>query len=162
VTRVRRKKRAKPLIRSVLAKVKRWLEGDQAGEWRSAGGVVVDKKGAVALIRQHKKWTFPKGRVDPGEAINQAARREVYEETGLKARITAYLGVVVGVRHVTHYFLMHLERDEGVHDDEVDEVRFVKPAKAEDMLDSRRDRRLLARALEAIEGKEPKTPTIDP
>jgi ADP-ribose pyrophosphatase YjhB (NUDIX family) len=142
-----RKKR--PLLRRVLAKVGRWLEGDTSGTWASAGGVVVDLKGQIALIRQKKKWTFPKGRVDPGEAINAAARREVYEETGLRARIVDYLGVVVGERHVTHYFLMRLERDDGVHDDEVDEVKFVKPSKAKELLKSRRDRRVLERAREA-------------
>jgi 8-oxo-dGTP pyrophosphatase MutT (NUDIX family) len=157
-----RTKRGKPLFRTVLAKVKRWLEGEEAGQWRSAGGVVVDRKGAVALIRQKKKWTFPKGRVDPGEGINQAARREVYEETGLRVRIVSYLGVLVGVRHVTHYFLMRLEKDDGVHDDEVDEVRFVKLSKAEDLLGSRRDRWILERAQKVLAGREPKRPTINP
>jgi len=159
----RRNRAARPrkLLRKVVAGVRRWLQGDEEGTWRSAGGVVVDDSGAVALIRQGEKWTFPKGRLDPGEAINQAARREVYEEAGLRARITNYLGVLEGERHETHYFLMELEQDTGVHDDEADEVRFFKPSKAKEMLQSKRDRRVLRRAMKSLEGHEHTDPLID-
>ena len=153
-----RTKRGKGAFRRALEKVARWLEGKGTGQWRSAGGVVVDRRGAVALIRQKKKWTFPKGRVDPGEAINHAARREVLEEAGLEVRICEYLGVSLGLRHVTHYFLMSLDRNVSDHDDEVDEVRFMKPAKAEKLL-TRRDRRVLKRALAALAGEEQSHPT---
>jgi diadenosine hexaphosphate hydrolase (ATP-forming) len=155
-------KRPKPLMSRVLRQVRRWLQGNQTGTWRSAGGVVFNGRGAVAIIRQGDRWTFPKGRVDPGEAINQAARREVLEEAGLRARITSYLGVLEGLRHETHYFLMTLEVDVGVRDDEADEVRFVKPPKAKELLSSRRDRRVLRRAVKRMEGHEHADPRIDP
>ncbi|MDI6870269.1 MAG: NUDIX domain-containing protein [Bacillota bacterium] len=58
----------------------------------SAGGVVVDG-GQVLVIRHARgEWIMPKGHVEPGEEPEQAALREVREETGLEARIIAPLG----------------------------------------------------------------------
>ena len=55
----------------------------------SAGGIVFRRDGArtlVLLIRDsYRNWGFPKGHVEPGEAPDQAALREVGEETGLGA-----------------------------------------------------------------------------
>lgn len=157
--------RAKPRpkkSRSFLTRVREWLESSEAGNWRSAGGLVVNQKGAIAIIRQGKRWTFPKGRLDPGETLNQAARREVFEEAGLSARITAYLGVREGERHDTHYFLMKLQQDVGVRDDEADEVRFVKPAKARELLHSRGDLLILRRAVACLAGRAIKIPDPAP
>lgn len=156
---VRRTGAVKRVLRSLFAKARELLEAERAGRWSSAGGVVVDR-GTLAIIRQKRKWTLPKGRVDPGESISTAARREVLEETGLRASVTEYLGVAEGARHDTHWFLMKLQADEGNHDDEVDEVKFVKPGKAKKLLSSRRDLLVLQRALAALAGRPPKDPRI--
>jgi len=145
----------KRVLRSLAAKAKRLLQGVAEERWSSAGGVVV-VSGTVALIRQKKTWTLPKGRVDPGESVSRAARREVLEETGLRVSVTEYLGVLEGLRHDTHWFLMSLQAEEGDHDDEVDEVRFVKPGKARRLLRAGSDKRVLARALAALAGRPPK------
>ncbi len=50
----------------------------------AAGGVVTNKKGKVLFIYRNDKWDLPKGKVDKGETIKQAAIREVEEETGVK------------------------------------------------------------------------------
>jgi ADP-ribose pyrophosphatase YjhB (NUDIX family) len=147
------------MFRSLASRAKSLLHRVGEDRWNSAGGVVVSG-GTIALIRQKKTWTLPKGRVDPGESVSRAARREVLEETGLRAAITEYLGVVEGARHDTHWFLMELQADEGEHDDEVDEVRFVKPGKARRLLAFGRDKRVLARALAALAGRPPKGPRI--
>jgi len=153
--------RVKRALHSLFAKAKRLIHSAGDDRWWSAGGVVVDD-GTVAIIRQKKKWTLPKGRVDPGESVSRAARREVFEETGLRADVTEYLGVAEGLRHDTHWFLMRLVSDEGEHDEnEVDEIRFVKPAKARKLLGSRRDRLVLDRALQALAGRPPKDPRIE-
>lgn len=149
----------KRAIRSLFARARAIIEGPDRDRWVSAGGVVFDGE-VVALIRQKKRWTLPKGRVDPGESISRAARREVLEETGLRATVIEYLGMSESPRKDTHWFLMSLVRDEGEHDDEVDEIRFVKSGKALKLLDSKKDRLVLQRALAALDGRPPRDPRI--
>ena len=50
----------------------------------AAGGVVQNPKGEVLLIHRLGSWDLPKGKIDPGETPQQAAIREVQEETGLQ------------------------------------------------------------------------------
>jgi 8-oxo-dGTP pyrophosphatase MutT (NUDIX family) len=49
----------------------------------AAGGVVRNKRGEYLLIYRRGKWDLPKGKLDNGENYQQAALREVEEETGL-------------------------------------------------------------------------------
>ena len=66
----------------------------------SAGGLVVDKSGAMGLLigridkRGRTLWSLPKGHIEPGESPEEAALREVLEETGIKSSITRSLGVI--------------------------------------------------------------------
>jgi 8-oxo-dGTP pyrophosphatase MutT (NUDIX family) len=57
-----------------------------------AGGVVIKDHKVVSLRRKNGVWLMPKGHVEPGETLEEAAVREVWEETGLKARVIAPLG----------------------------------------------------------------------
>ncbi|AWX45417.1 8-oxo-dGTP diphosphatase [Flagellimonas maritima] len=50
----------------------------------AGGGFVTNKKGKVLFIYRNNKWDLPKGKVDKGESIENAAMREVEEETGVK------------------------------------------------------------------------------
>jgi 8-oxo-dGTP pyrophosphatase MutT (NUDIX family) len=50
----------------------------------AAGGVVTNNKGKVLFIFRNEKWDLPKGKLDPGESIEECALREVEEETGVK------------------------------------------------------------------------------
>jgi 8-oxo-dGTP diphosphatase len=67
-------------------------EGSAEPEVRAAGGVVwrVDD-GAVTVLLVHRPkygdWTFPKGKLEPGESDIEAARREVSEETGFECEL---------------------------------------------------------------------------
>ena len=66
-----------PLLVMVLLKRKmRWV--------RAAGCVVQDEEGNMLLIRRNGRWDLPKGKVEPGETLLQAALRETTEETGLQ------------------------------------------------------------------------------
>jgi ADP-ribose pyrophosphatase YjhB (NUDIX family) len=122
-------------------------------KWTSAGGVVVDGRGRVALVRQRDRkgrwrWTLPKGRIEPGETPEQAALREVHEESGLRARIVRPLTMHEGRLHFTCYFEMALVRNDGVHDGETRQVVLVPLAEAAHLLRSRRDLRVLRRLVE--------------
>ena len=51
----------------------------------SAGGVVANSEGKVLMVSQHgTSWSLPKGHIDSGEEALDAARREIYEETGIR------------------------------------------------------------------------------
>ena len=71
----------------------------------SAGGIVLrlrsgstvrkGKSESEALVTQHsghRGWDFPKGHIETGETSEQAALREVEEETGIRARILEKVG----------------------------------------------------------------------
>lgn len=50
----------------------------------AAGGVIVDPQGRVVVVRQRARtWSLPKGHVEDGEGVLDAARREIVEECGL-------------------------------------------------------------------------------
>ena len=58
----------------------------------AAGGLVKNKKGKVLFIFREGKWDLPKGKLDKGESMEDAAIREVEEETGVKGlKIVRYL-----------------------------------------------------------------------
>ena len=93
----------------------------------SAGGVVV-RDGRLLLISTAggKRWQLPKGRVEPGETSEQAAVREVREETGVTGRIVAPLpgvdywfaeGRAKRIRkHVDYYLLAYVSGSEADFD----------------------------------------------
>lgn len=51
---------------------------------RAAGGIVTDDNGDRLLILRNGRWDLPKGKVEQGETLLQAAIREVEEETGIQ------------------------------------------------------------------------------
>lgn len=58
----------------------------------AGGGVIRNSKGEYLFIRRNKKWDLPKGRVEKGESFQEAAVREVMEETGIKdLKVTQFL-----------------------------------------------------------------------
>lgn len=52
---------------------------------KSAGGIVLGNSGDIALVRNREDtlWFFPKGHVEEDETLEEAARREIAEETGI-------------------------------------------------------------------------------
>ena len=53
----------------------------------AAGGVVSNKNGEILFIHRIGRWDLPKGKIEKGESLEQAALREIEEETGLKELI---------------------------------------------------------------------------
>ena len=122
-------------------------------KWTSAGGVVVNEKGEIALVKPSGgfggyQWTYPKGGQESGETLEQTALREVKEESGLVGKIVAPLGKFEGTSSFTYYFLMKLEQETGHHDQETEEVKFVTPEKARGMLNPGRDQKVLDKVLQ--------------
>ena len=119
----------------------------------AAGGVVV-RDGLVLLVHRprYDDWTFPKGKLDPGELFEQAALREVEEETGLRCSLGRELPAARydagGRPKLVRYWLMTAQ-DEApfVPNDETDEVRWATPGEALSLLSYDRDREVLAAAI---------------
>ena len=125
---------------------------------RAAGGVVVrrgpDGRPELVLIHRprYRDWSLPKGKRDPGETDEEAALREVDEETGFRCRLGMELPSVSytdrnGRAKVVRYWLMEREGGEFRPNHEVDEVRWVGAEEAERLLTHDRDRELVAEAL---------------
>ena len=50
-----------------------------------SGGIIINNKDEVVIVNQnYDSWSLPKGHIDEGETIMEAAIREIYEETGIK------------------------------------------------------------------------------
>ena len=124
---------------------------------RAAGAVVTRKGGDVVLVHRPKydDWSFPKGKLDPGEHATAAAVREVAEETGLHVRLGPALpcqryGVGNGRMKSVSYWTARVVGDEdvsGYHPNaEVDQVQWVPWDKAAELLSYKRDRATLAAA----------------
>ena len=62
----------------------------------AAGGVVQNEEGKVLFIYRKKRWDLPKGKVEKGETLEEGAKREVKEETGVKK---IKVGELVGVTY---------------------------------------------------------------
>lgn len=129
----------------------------------SAGGVVI-RDGDLLLISTGggRRWQLPKGRIEAGESAEQAAVREVREETGVTGRVVAPLA---GVdywfadgsarrikKHVDFFLLSYVEGTEANFDShEVDEAKWFPGADALARLTHASERRVAAEALEKIE-----------
>ena len=115
----------------------------------AAGGVVV-RDGRVLLVHRprYDDWTFPKGKLDPGESFEEAAVREVEEETGLRCTLGDELPStrydVGGRPKLVRYWLMTPESEAAFEaNDETDDLRWLTPEDASGLLTYARDRFLL-------------------
>ena len=133
----------------------------------SAGGVVYrrDDDGIeVALASRRTRrgrlaWGLAKGGIEEDESTEDAALREVREETGLDAEIEASLGETryfyvwehVRIRKTVHFFLMrHTGGDFDDRDDEMEEIRWFPLDRALKRAAYRGEREVLGRAAELL------------
>jgi 8-oxo-dGTP diphosphatase len=115
---------------------------------RAAGGIV-RRDGRVLLVHRPKydDWAFPKGKLERDESWEEAAVREVEEETSLRCRLGPFAGAThypmrEGMKEV-RYFLMEPDGEPRAQH-EVDEVRWVTAEEAQELLSYDYDRELLS------------------
>jgi 8-oxo-dGTP pyrophosphatase MutT (NUDIX family) len=132
----------------------------------SAGGVVVRGDEVIVIVPTRRAadgsrvLALPKGHVDPGETPIQAAEREVREETGAVAEPVRELGETrywyrrdgrtIG-KTVMFFLFRYLEGDSEDHDDEVEEVRWLSLAQAQEQLSHAAEREIVALAVACLE-----------
>ena len=122
-----------------------------------AVGIVCLRGDAVLLIRRGKaprmgEWSLPGGRIEPGERAVDAALRELAEETGVTARITALIDVVDGIfaESRLHYVLIDYAAEwvsgEPVAGDDALEARFVPLDQVDELIEWSETRRIIGLA----------------
>ncbi len=131
---------------------------------QAAGGLIVRRQGralqvVVAHRPAHLDWSFPKGKLEPGESFETAALREVREETGMSCRLLRFIGHTdyldrKGRPKAVAYWVMAAESGFFTPNEEVDELRWLSPEAASRALSYPRDRELVA-VLMAADQVEP-------
>lgn len=134
----------------------------------SAGGVVFRQQDhqvdiALILVGPKLRWQLPKGTLNPDEQIEQAALREVREETGIVAELLDLLerieywfyatraGQRVRFHKFVHFYLMRFQSgDVKDHDHEVEEARWVEIDEAIEMLAFDSEKKIVEKARDWI------------
>jgi 8-oxo-dGTP pyrophosphatase MutT (NUDIX family) len=121
---------------------------------RAAGGIVLrdGPNGTEALLvhrPRYDDWSLPKGKLREGESDEEAALREVEEETSLVCGLVRELASSSyvdgrGRPKVVRYWLMEPIAGEAAPQNEVDEVRWLLLEQAAALLSYDRDRAVLA------------------
>jgi len=133
------------------------LESGEEPEVKAAGGVPV-RSGPdgpeVAVIHRPKyeDWSLPKGKLDDGEDFEQAALREVEEETGYRCKPSIELPPVSYLdrkarRKLVRYWLMEPIEGQFEPHGEVDEIRWVPMEEADRLLTYDHDKEIVREGL---------------
>jgi 8-oxo-dGTP pyrophosphatase MutT (NUDIX family) len=135
----------------------------------SAGGVLVrfGPHGVEVLLASRRTrrgdlvWGLPKGLVEEDEAPEDAAVREVREETGYRGTIRESLGDVsywfvwegTRIRKTVHFFLMDADDEPpGPRDREMEEVRWFPLEEAADVAGFDSEKKVILKAAQAVPG----------
>jgi ADP-ribose pyrophosphatase YjhB (NUDIX family) len=127
---------------------------------RSAGGVVTNEEGKVLVVNQHgTSWSLPKGHIDPGENALAAAKREIYEESGIRdlefvRELGSYERHKIGVnggddrselKVITMFLFRTSEKSLKPVDSENPEARWVEKSKVGLLLTHEKDKEFFGR-----------------
>ena len=131
----------------------------------SAGGIIFKKeKGEVkVLVTQHSKhkgWEFPKGHLEIAETSEQAALREVEEETGVKAKVLEKAGTTQYFYYdddkqkcfktVNYFFMQFLELGEATTASEVSDKKWLPVEKVEAQLTFKSTKEMWEKAKKSV------------
>jgi 8-oxo-dGTP diphosphatase len=112
----------------------------------------------IALVHRprYDDWSLPKGKIDENETALACAYREVFEETGIKARFTRQLGAVEyedngAQKRVKYWVAQALGASDFVANEEVDQLRWLNPTDSIELATHQSDKEMIERFLE-IEG----------
>ena len=97
----------------------------------AAGGLVENEQGQYLLIHRRGKWDLPKGKLDPGETIEQCAVREVEEETGLQQ--PQLIKPITVTYHTYNEFGKHILKDSHWYQMKVTGKQLLVPQTEEDI-----------------------------
>ena len=109
---------------------------------RAAGGLVKNKKDEILMIFRRGKWDLPKGKLDENESIEECAKREVQEETGLQhlkiirpIEITYHTYVQFGKHNLkeSYWYLMKATSDEKLIPQTEEDITEIVWAKKDDL-----------------------------
>ncbi len=130
----------------------------------SSGGIVINNNQVLVIKTKNLKnevvYTFPKGHIEPKESSQDAALREVEEETGVKCKIIkkiknikywfVYKGEKI-LKQVTWYLMQPIEIPRGIHLSdsscgikEVDEVLWIDLDKVTEILSYKSDKEIIS------------------
>jgi 8-oxo-dGTP pyrophosphatase MutT (NUDIX family) len=127
--------------KEIIKKLKEKIPVNKAG-----GGLVYNKKGEALFILRNGKWDLPKGGLNKSEEIEDAAIREVEEETGVnQLKITNKLQKTYHIfkrngkykLKITQWFEMHTDFDGetiGQAEEGIEKVAWLNPAQIEEAL----------------------------
>lgn len=112
----------------------------------AAGGLITNKKGEYLMILRNGAWDLPKGWQEKGEEIKKTAEREVYEETGLRAKgrkllcithHTYHLGKKFIIKHTYWYSMNYLGTTTPAPqtEEEITECKWVKTGSLKEHLE---------------------------
>lgn len=120
--------------------------------WREVNGQLLV---AVVHRKRYSDWSWPKGKVDPGESLPQAAVREIREETGLKVKLGVHLGtqnytLANGAAKEVHYWAAKvtdksLATSNFKPDDEVEKIEWMTPEQLDQVLSYEQDKEFLVK-----------------
>ncbi|OZG50569.1 NUDIX hydrolase [Pseudoscardovia radai] len=125
----------------------------------SAGGLIFDELGRVAVIARHSRsghleWCLPKGHIEKGETPEQTAVREVHEETGIEGEIVEsiatidywFTGTTQRIHKLVHHFALRMTGGEltvdGDPDHEAEDVRWIAFDDLDNVLSYPNERRI--------------------